>query len=624
MEEPTFKLIDYQGGYSSLKPNYGETFVGYRTDVNTLGVSTDPRSANIIQEVSTKLAPGQKHIELSMISTDLLDSVPKQYWKEAKRVADLAGAEVTIHGPMVDPAGFTDKGGFSEKNMLVAENQMMRAMESAHELNPDGGAPVTFHASGILPSPDIIKTKDGKEITEQLLVIDQESGQIHAVKRDTKHYPGERDAIGVDQKREKYFFGKSKDLSKGGLITAEESIDVTNNTQWLDSLTKLVAAKERVDRVLDQSYPITQEIYEKWELEGRNGPYMNSLSSAQQEWFARSENARAELRDIKLHLSSLFSRAYEYGNEIYRPALMKISENFDEALHKKDPLDPSKIISTIDPKEQSLAIQKLMGQLRELPAPRVNTDLSDFALKKASQTFGNVAFKSYEKYGDKSPIVSVENAPANMFALARGEDLKNVVEGSREKFVERMVDERGISKEKAKRIAEQMIGVTWDVGHINQLRKTGFTKKDIIKESEKIAPYLKHVHLSDNFGTENTELPMGMGNVPLKEIMEKLGEKGEKARKIVETGAWWNLHGGKISPMAATFEALGSPIYSVDSAPYWNQSIGYHQNYFGGYGQMLPQINYETFGAGFSNLPIELGGQRQGAQGSRMGGTPME
>ena len=76
MEEPNFKLVDYQGGYSSLKPNYGENFVGYRTDVNKLGVSTDPRTANIIQEVSTKLAPGQKHIELSMISSDLIDSIP--------------------------------------------------------------------------------------------------------------------------------------------------------------------------------------------------------------------------------------------------------------------------------------------------------------------------------------------------------------------------------------------------------------------------------------------------------------------------------------------------------------------------------------------------------------------
>jgi hypothetical protein len=39
---------------------------------------------------------------------------------------------------------------------------------------------------------------------------------------------------------------------------------------------------------------------------------------------------------------------------------------------------------------------------------------------------------------------------------------------------------------------------------------------------------------------------------------------------------------------------------------------------------MLPQVNYETFGAGFSRLPSELGGQRPGAEGSRMSGRGME
>jgi hypothetical protein len=71
-------------------------------------------------------------------------------------------------------------------------------------------------------------------------------------------------------------------------------------------------------------------------------------------------------------------------------------------------------------------------------------------------------------------------------------------------------------------------------------------------------------------------------------------------------------------------EAMGSPIYSMQMAPYWNQSLGLQQGYFSGYGGMLPQGNYETFGAGFSNLPAELGGQRGGAGGSRMSGKPME
>ena len=60
-----------------------------------------------------------------------------------------------------------------------------------------------------------------------------------------------------------------------------------------------------------------------------------------------------------------------------------------------------------------------------------------------------------------------------------------------------------------------------------------FTEKDVVKESEKIAPFVKHVHLSDNFGLEHTELPMGMGNVPMKEIL-KLSKNFQKAKKVIE------------------------------------------------------------------------------------------
>ena len=196
-----------------------------------------------------------------------------------------------------------------------------------------------------------------------------------------------------------------------------------------------------------------------------------------------------------------------------------------------------------------------------------------------------------------------------------------MVEMARSQFVKRAV-EKGISKSDAEGKAEKLIGATWDLGHINQLRKFGFSGEDIIKEAEKIKPYVKHIHLSDNFGSENTELPPGMGNVDFKEVMEKLGKKGKDAKKIVEAFHW--VQSQKSSPFDVSLQALGSPLYGQNMGVYWNQIAGMQPGYFGGYGMMLPQINYETFGAGFSNLPQELGGQRPGGQGGRMSGRPME
>ncbi len=270
---------------------------------------------------------------------------------------------------------------------------------------------------------------------------------------------------------------------------------------------------------------------------------------------------------------------------------------------------------------QAEAMNFLINELKEHKyAPEVYVPIENFATEKSSETFGNAAFDAWKEFKDKTPILVIENPPAG-FALSTGEDIAKIVKASREQFIKKAAKE-GISESEARKQAEKLIGATWDVGHINMLRKYGYTEKDIIAEAEKVAPFLKHIHLSDNFGFEHTELPMGMGNVPLKEIMEKLGQKGFDARKIIEAGNWWQHF--RTSPFQEVLEATGSPIYGMKMAPYWSQAQGLYQGYFGGYGQMLPQMHYETFGAGFSRLPSELGGQAQGAQGSRMSGRPME
>lgn len=91
-----------------------------------------------------------------------------------------------------------------------------------------------------------------------------------------------------------------------------------------------------------------------------------------------------------------------------------------------------------------------------------------------------------------------------------------------------------MDKEKAVEAANNHIGVTWDVGHINMIRKFGYDQSDVVKETKKVADMVKHVHLSDNFGFEHTELPMGMGNVPTKEHLEAIGEKVKKMKKLLK------------------------------------------------------------------------------------------
>ncbi len=583
-----YKINDlYQGGYSSFDSEKGNNFTGYKIPAGDFGMTTDIRTANVLQDFSSKLQMGVKAIEVSGVSPEIFESMPKQQLKDVNRLAKLTGVEPTFHGPVIEPSGFTQQG-YNELAREEAERQMISAIERSHDLNPKGNIPVTFHSSASLPS--IEYNKEGKvEEKGKIPIINQETGQVNVVKAEEKYYPGMTE----------------EELKKGVKYSAEEQIRIMNDTDWDNSLTELIAIKDRADRMISETAPLVEPLLDKVNSGKINPDY---LGSTQKEAFNKFSNGVSELSEIRKHLNSLFSKAWKYSPE-QRKVLEQISNRFANKLSKNP-----------NPKGQSEALQDLMVNLKGVQ-PELYKSVEGFALDKTAQSFANVAFASYNKFKDSAPIISVENPPAGTSGFSRAEDLKNVVNASRAKFVEKAVSE-GMSEKQAKKQAEKLIGVTWDVGHINMLRKYGFSEKDIIKESEKVAPILKHVHLSDNFGYEHTELPMGMGNVPMKEIMKKLGEKGFEAKKIIEAGNWWQHF--KSPPFKETLEAFGSPIYGMKMAPYWNQSSGFEQGYFSGYGQMLPQTNYETFGAGFSQLPMELGGNKQGGRGSRLSGKPME
>ena len=260
---------------------------------------------------------------------------------------------------------------------------------------------------------------------------------------------------------------------------------------------------------------------------------------------------------------------------------------------------------------------------KDYGTPEVFQEAGAFAMDKAATTFGNLAMKSYDKLGaDKSPMIAIE--PFHPGAgLSSTDEMVELVKKSRKNFARKLMDEKGYGEGKAEKIAEKKIGVTWDVGHINMIKKYGFTDKDVVKQTKKIAPMVKHVHLTDNFGYADSHLPPGMGNVPIKGILEQLEKTGrlKEMRKIVEAGPF--VQHFKRSPHPLTMAAFGSPLYSMAAgAMGWNQAMDVQGSYFGGYGTINPSTHHQYFGAGFTTMPVELGGQMPGGQ-SRFGGTPM-
>jgi hypothetical protein len=270
------------------------------------------------------------------------------------------------------------------------------------------------------------------------------------------------------------------------------------------------------------------------------------------------------------------------------------------------------------------AIAELKEITRGGNVPKIFEEAEVFATDKAAETFGNLAMKSYETFGENAPIIAIENfQPGGAFSTA--EKLKELVEISRKNFAKQLVDEKGLSKREAKEIAEKHLGVTWDVGHLNMIKKKGFTDVDVLEETKKITEdksMVKHVHLTDNFGFADSHLAPGMGNVPFKKIMEQLEKTGRlgEMKKIVEAGGF--VQHFKRSPHGMSIAAFGSPIYGMSNKPYWNQISEMQGSYFGGYGTLNPPQHHSMYGSGFTTMPVELGGQMPGSQ-SRFGGTPM-
>ncbi len=511
---------------------------------------------------------------------------------------------MTFHGPLVEPTGVS-RQGWEEAHRKKAELQMINAVRRSHELDPKGNVVVTFHSSNGLPEPEtkIINDKGEKELKE-FWIVNEANGnfqnvapEVNYLAKETKFEP--KDIL--KKRNEDNWFKALQQVNfhthQGAQIIEHALEPVTN----LPEEQKKLLEKQEILKAYGKPGEAQETIKEL-------GPFGQVLEKKMTEM----THGDIYLRESYGEFQNLFNLAYKNTEEKSEDR-KKLDAFRDEIAPKLEQLkkDPSKVADLANEMIKGINI------LRTINPPETEKQLREWAIDKASTTFANVAFDAYKEFKNSAPIISVENPPVGM-GLSRADDLREIVEESRKKFVEQ-AKKSGVSESNAKAQAEKLIGVTWDVGHINMLRGQGYGEKHVIKETEKIAPYVKHVHLSDNFGLEHTELPMGMGNVPTKQMLELIDKYNKRAKKIAETGTWFEPF--KFTPVKQTLSAFGSPLYE-GRGPYWNQVADLSAGYFVGQGMINPPIHHSLFGAGFSNLPVELGGQMAGR--SRVSGAPIE
>tara|TARA_Y100000310_G_C20703085_1_gene831922 strand:- start:1367 stop:3295 length:1929 start_codon:yes stop_codon:yes gene_type:complete len=615
---------------------------------------TNPMTANQIAEATQKLNAGVSGLDISMVDPAVFETIPTEHFKEIGRLTKLTGAEVDLHGPIQD----TDLGGFDDKNKVwneqkrqEVERRMKDVLDKGHLLDPKGNIPVNFHSTGGMPGTTwrkleekdlkhLVDPREIKEIKKHNMRVEDTMGIIN---QDT----GEPNVIRFDTR--KGFKGEEE------IWTPKVRLKSMNQTQWeKQTLLPLFEMEKSKSEVQDRIEPELRRLDllrdkiekvgmgrlsedEKREIATRK----NNLDLLDSHISEIDSNIITSLKDINDHLLRFVPKDLSdeekdrlktfkkltteldqknpnrYAPSIYQEAQKRYGKTEKAIMETEKALEPIK-------EEYEQDINKVMASLPKMPTPEIFKEADEFSKGKVAESVANAAFYAYDKYKDKSPTLVIENVYPE-WTLSRAETLKETIEEGRKRFAKKLNKEKNVSMDKAKQLASKFIGVTWDVGHINMLRKQGFTEQEIVEEAKKIAPLVKQVHLTDNFGFNDTHLPIGMGNVPVEAQLKELQKQGfkiEKGRLVHEVGGW--LQHFKTDPHVEALGNFDTPLYSTQADPKWSYIRDTEGVYRYGFGDILPDMHFrEVYGGGFASLPKELGGQ-VGGDKSRFGGTPNE
>jgi len=595
----------------------------YSLPFHRQGIPTSPQTPVQIQELAKSLNMGVKNVEIGTIKEDTFENIPLQHFDEMRRLAKLADSKITMHAPIIDPAGFTQQG-WSEDSRKDSEIYLNSVLERAQRLDPTGNIPIALHTTGaMLPGTRYGVDEYGKKRIEAIHAIDRENGK------------------GIELRyKEKYDLDKEKPSP----WSPEKQLSSINNTSWSNEKLELASKQMKVYDLVEQRNKLEMELrpYEIKVAQVEKGDIsFEDLSENEKEGISHyerrleiNENQLDEFnQDIMLKVNNLHEDLQKYhakdedSSKIskYNQVITKFRENNLEIHKKLVELSTNSSKNLEEKRKKRKEIERLHNQriesykdisnaISKRDSPEKYITSEEFHTEKVGDTVANSAFSAYSKFKENTPIIALENVYGDN-VLSRADTLKGVIIESRKKFVDKLIKEKQMSKNEAKKVAEKIIGATWDVGHINMLRKQGYEgslsesefKKEIAKQAKEIAPYTKHVHISDNFGFTDAHLAPGMGTSPIKEQLKEIDKYAKDAVHVMEGGAYAGQF--KENPLPYTLENMDSPMYSHGMGPSWSKGRDMYSSYMVGMGDVLPERYFNEFGVSFAKLPKELGGQ---------------
>ena len=159
----------------------------------------------------------------------------------------------------------------------------------------------------------------------------------------------------------------------------------------------------------------------------------------------QGELVRLQMQKRKIRNDDEILRIYRVANQKDMEKLKKFAEFTKGKISKDFENDVNQIGKLREVVDTGLRTLSTIDS-----TPKTYRPLRDFAIEKSAETFANVAQSAYQNYGNKAPVISIENPPAGRAALSRGQDLKDMVEKTPATVKE------GVAKEEAEGVKKQL------------------------------------------------------------------------------------------------------------------------------------------------------------------------
>ena len=496
-----------------LDSNFNDAFKQY-----SLGVSID--SKNQLDEFAKVLRSGAQMTEINIASMYQGEGgtpaarIGKEEREAMGHLAEVNKVNLSVHAPWsLNMAGINQRG---EKDSVYKES-LMREIEASLKFSDDISAnmnvknmPVIFHASY-----DQFGNPDPKRV------------------------------INIYNKQEEKVIPLKEDIVPG--ITKKEF------------LSDEFYGKEIKNALSDMPQDDREKFINTQIIEDPSGNGV-LLSPA-----ARLKLINVQSREqLSQQLASIESSRYSI-EKLQKPS---IARELSDAMKAGDEAKVKTLTESVN------ALDKALDDLRRrknlLEKQMQSTEDTFVEYDKVAPALAAEGIKDaalYSAFNTKThPQILIENPMSPNMSLSDPQGLSEAVKKAREMFVEDAM-KRGMSREEAFRLSQDLIGINLDTGHLNTFKQyenpqTGkpYEDKDIVNMAMSMKDLIKRYHLSDNMGDIDAHLPLGQGTTPTKKIYDELKAAGIDVPAIMEV---FGGVGGLETGMIQSYQYMNAPIYGA-------------------------------------------------------------